>query len=187
MSNRTTEDFKCLEAAGKLADAIVANKDKSVQDITYNTMCGMVPRKTIEQRIAEMSPEEREAAEMFAQFATEYGGLFAGGFSGFKQTKRTYEGPPPEPVAYQAPLPELPKKSAEFIEEEKAKKKALKECFKEAEKVGSCIKNLTDSRDPYRLSIATGLCMCGDVMVKRERRKEAEGVQLAQTREITVR
>ena len=145
-----TEISDCLNRADKLA-ANILGSPKPITDTVFLELCGSLPRKTLDERLEEMSEDQRHALELIKEIGKEYEGLFAD-FTPQERKKTRPEVPPPsEPKLPRPPRPKVSKK-----------------CFEEAKNVGICINNLIGlKRDDIAIKTASALCLCGEKLTKR--------------------
>ena len=136
----------CLKRADKLGDHILKTQ-KPVRDAVYQFQCGGVPKKSLEERLAEMSEDEKHAIWVIAQMSEDYKGLF----EGF------------EPIEYQKPrIKERVEIPVSVAPPPTPKPKPSKKCFKQTKNLANCIHTLTETdRSEPVVKAASAICLCG--------------------------
>lgn len=143
----------CLGQATSLATYVLSSS-QSIRDSVFLHQIGRIPRKTLEERLEEMSEGERYAVELIGKIGTEHGGLFA-------------DFPQPEPR--KKPRPEMPSGIPSVETMPKIKPlpppKIPKEEIKTARELANCIARETGNRTNWselKVKKATALCLCGE-------------------------
>lgn len=143
---QVTDD--CFSQAASLATSIISS-GKSIRDSVYLHQVGRIPRKTMEERLEDMSEDEKYAVELIGKIGAEHEGLFADFHPPETRTK-------PRPVAPPTTEPKIKLPSSPKISKKE---------FRAAKNLADCIVHETGAKTDWSepgINRATALCLCGE-------------------------